>query len=157
MAEGLPFHVFCHVTAVYQCKHSHTYLIIARRCRIGGRLPSISAIAATEHYPEGKHTLSAPLEAVVCWRRATSSLSFCLRATTEILPIPSPRAIAESTPSKSNQSASSRPINSSASSAVFNQIPTPFLHQSDLPASPAAARYTNKLPDLPSIPSLWLP
>lgn len=101
------------------------------------------------------NTPSPPLEAVVCWRRAISSLSFCLRATTETLPIPSPRAIAESTPSKSNQSASARPINSSANSAVFNQIPP--LPPSIRPASPAAARYTNKLPDLPSIPSLWLP
>lgn len=43
------------------------HLTIARRCRIGGRPTSLSAIAATEHHPEGKHT---PLEAVVCWKES---------------------------------------------------------------------------------------
>lgn len=128
-----------------------THLIVGRRCRIGGRPTSISAIAATEHHPEGN---TRP------WRRwcvgeRYRRCRFCLCATTETSPdlsIPSPRVITESTPSKSSQSTSSRPINSSANSAVFNQIPP-------LPPSirPAAARHTNKLPDLPSIPSLWLP
>lgn len=43
-----------------------THLIIARRCRIGVSPTSISAIAATDHHPEGKI-------AVVCWRAISSS------------------------------------------------------------------------------------
>ena len=54
-------HVFCHVTAVcLTFMYSPSHPIIARRCRIGARPTSISAIAATEHHSEGKHTLSAP-------------------------------------------------------------------------------------------------
>lgn len=152
-------HVFCHVTV--GCIAASTHPIIAHRPPLSDRSPSAVDIGYCGHgTPPGRQD-TPPLEAVVCWR-AISSLSLCLRATTETSPhltIPSPRAraITESTPSKSNQSASSRPVNSSAHSAVFNQIPP--LPPSIRPASPAAAaaRHTNKLPDLPSIPSLWLP
>ena len=60
-------HVFCHVTAVcLTFMYSPSHPIIARRCRIGVSPTSISAIAATDHHPEGKI-------AVVCWRAISSS------------------------------------------------------------------------------------
>ena len=109
------------------CKHSpyHRPSPIARP-PLSDRSPSAVDIGYCGHgTPPGRQT--HPLRPWRRWcvggERYRRCRFACVRATTEALPIPSPRAIAESTPSKSNQSASSRPVDSSADSAVFNQIP----------------------------------
>jgi hypothetical protein len=43
----------CGRSAVDDYSHVTVYLLVGRRCRIGGRATLISAIAATEHHPAG--------------------------------------------------------------------------------------------------------